>query len=652
MEPKPAHAPTVVIENFYPSLGDPRYLIKRVVDEPLDVYADIFKDGHDVISAVLKWRQSGGRRWFESAMHPLDNDRWTGRCSFSQAGRWEFAVEAWADSFRAWKKHFKAKFDVNDPDVPVEAREGAKLLREAAQRARSVAAAEGAAELEELATMLSRLDPRELMEVILSDDLQQMMDRFPDRSQSTASQALRVSVDRERARFSAWYEFFPRSAEGREDKHSTFRDCLARLDDAKAMGFDVIYFPPIHPIGVSHRKGKNNATTAQPGDVGSPWAIGSSHGGHRTVEPALGTVEDFEWLVGEASARGLEIAMDFAINCSPDHPYVKEHPDWFQQREDGTIRYAENPPKKYQDIYPLNFHCPDWKSLWRELVDVVQFWVARGVKIFRVDNPHTKPVSFWETLIAHVQQRNPEVLFLAEAFTKPRMMQVLGKIGFSQSYTYFTWRENKHELAEYCRELTQSEMRWYYRGNFWPNTPDILPHHLQNAGAAMFKIRAALAALLMPSWGIYSGYELCEGAPLPGREEYLDSEKYQLKQRDWNAPGNIKGFIRELNLARSENRALQLYDNLTFHTADHENVIVFSKTTPDFSNRIIAVINLDPNATASSNVHLDAGALGLGPGQSFKVRDVIHGNVFDWNAGTNFVILDPNATFMHLLRVE
>ena len=648
---RPAHAPTCVIENFHPSLGAPNYLVKRVVGEPLDVYADVFTDGHVILCSVLKWRLAGGTRWFESVMRPLENDRWQGRCSFSSCGRWEYVVEAWADEWLTWKKHFKAKFDANDPELAIEAREGARLLQGAAGRARAAGAIDSGAELEDLAEMLGKLPARELMDVLMADALQVILDRFQDRSLSTTSQAFRVQVERERARFSAWYEFFPRSAEGRADKHSTFRDCLPRLDDAQSMGFDVIYFPPIHPIGVTNRKGKNNTLTTVAGDVGSPWAIGGPTGGHRDIEPALGTIEDFEWLIGEAKARGMEIAMDFALNCSPDHPYVKEHPDWFYQRTDGSIRYAENPPKKYQDIYPLNFHGPTWKALWRELIDVVLFWVEKGVKIFRVDNPHTKPNSFWEVLIAEVQARDPEVIFLAEAFTKPRMMQGLGKIGFSQSYTYFTWRESKHDLIEYAKELTQTDMRFYYRGNFWPNTPDILPHHIQNQGPAIFKIRAALAALLCSNWGMYSGYELCENRPLPGREEYLDSEKFQLVQRDWNAPGNIKGFLRELNRARRENPALQLYDNLRFHHADHDGIIVFSKCTPDFRSRMLAIINLNPHGTSTGMVHLDLSALGVAPEALYRVQDVLHGMTYEWRGAHNYVSLDPKATFMHLFKI-
>ncbi len=443
MDSKPAHAPTVVIENFYPSTIAPGHLLKRIVGEPLDVYADIFKDGHDVISAVLKWRLRAApaglsppcARWTTTAgrASAVSRRRPAGSSS-SRPGRIPSAPG------RRPSKPSSTPMTRNSRSS--RARGASCWLRPRNARA-ATAPRTPPRNSTNSRTCSAGWKRRDLIDIVLSDDLQQLLDRFPDRSLSTISPPLRVVVERERGRFSAWYEFFPRGAEGRADKHSTFRDCLGRLDDAKAMGFDVIYFPPIHPIGVTGRKGKNNSLTSRAGDVGSPWAIGSHHGGHRAVEPALGTLEDFDWLVREANTRGLEIALDFALNCSPDHPYVTEHPDWFYQRDDGTIRYAENPPKKYQDIYPLNFHCADWKNLWRELIDVVLFWVARGVKIFRVDNPHTKPVAFWETLITQVQVRDPDVIFLAEAFTAPRMMQELGKIGFTQSYTYFTWRESQ-----------------------------------------------------------------------------------------------------------------------------------------------------------------------------------------------------------------
>ena len=647
-----SHAPTVVIGDVYPALECGRYPIKRITDEPLEVFADIFKDGHDVITAMLKWRKMGARRWFEKPMTPTGNDRWKSECEFPSSGRWEYLIEAWPDSYRAWKKAFFARWKGADPEIGIEALEGARLLVESAERARASGAVEVAAQLEDCAAMLKSVQPGEIMELLQSNELQSLLDQQPDREFSTVSSAFPVIVERERARFSAWYEFFPRNALGRADKHSTFRDCVERLDDAKDMGFDVIYFPPIHPIGKTNRKGKNNTLNAHADDVGSPWAIGGEAGGHRAVEPALGTLDDFVWLVGQAKERGLEIALDFAINCSPDHPYVKDHPDWFYQRPDGSIRYAENPPKKYQDIYPINFHCDDWKNLWRELIGVVLFWVEKGVKIFRVDNPHTKPVSFWEELIATVHRADPEVIFLAEAFTVPRMMQVLGKVGFSQSYTYFTWRTNKHEMREYAAELTASDMRWYYRGNFWPNTPDILPHELQNAPAANFRIRAALAATLSSTWGMYSGYELCEGKPLPGREEYLDSEKFQLFNRNWNAPGNIKAFIRELNHIRSEHPAMHLYDNLRFHNADHDQILCYSKATADFSNRILCVVNIDAHHDAASMVHLDLGALGLDGNRPFKVIDLLHGQTYEWNGSSNYVALSPNRVFMHLFEVK
>ena len=646
------HAPTVVIENFYPCLEGGRHPVKRVIGEPLDVWCDIFKDGHDVMSAVLRWRLAGSKRWSEAPMKLDSNDRWHAACVFEKAGRWEYLVEAWGDTFRSWKKTFAVRVGAKDPDVPIEAREGARLLKEAAVRAKKAGATAAASQMQECADLLTKVPAQDILEVLQSDEMQALMDQFPDRDLSTISTTMTVIVERERARFSAWYEFFPRGAEGLANKHSTFRDCLGRLDHAAHLGFDVIYFPPIHPIGITARKGKNNTLTALEGDVGSPWAIGGPAGGHRAIEPALGTIEDFKWLVGEANKRGLEIALDFAINCSPDHPYVKEHPEWFYQRPDGSIRYAENPPKKYQDIYPINFHCADWKALWKELIDVVQFWVDCGVKIFRVDNPHTKPVAFWEELIGTIQRKDPDVLFLAEAFTKPKMMQVLGKIGFTQSYTYFTWRESRAELEEYARELFHGDMRWYYRANFWPNTPDILPGHLQNAGPQMFRIRAALAATMSSTWGMYTGYELGENEPYPGKEEYNHSEKYQLVQRDYNKPGNINGFIRKLNLIRRDNAALHLYDNLRFHSADHGRIITYSKATPDFSNRILCCINLDPQHAAAGMVHLDLAALGLDASKPFKVIDLLHGGAYDWNGTRNYVELKPDGVSMHVFRVE
>lgn len=645
------HAPSVVIEELYPLVNGGRQPIKRIVGEPLTLWADIFKDGHDVLRAVLKWRRQGQPGWREAPMSAEVNDRWSGTCEFLEMGAWEVTIEAWADLWLTWRHGFKVKLD-DGQNVEVEAEEGARLLESAAERAAGAGDAAAAEQLRRCAETTRSVPPGLAAGLLLSDELEALMTAWSDRTLATRYQPLvPVLVERERARFSAWYEFFPRSAFGDLHRHAGFRDCLPRLQDAAAMGFDVVYFPPIHPIGVSNRKGRNNSVTAAPGDVGSPWAIGGPAGGHKAIEPALGGLEDFLWLLDQARSLGLEIALDFAINCSPDHPYVREHPDWFHQRPDGTIKYAENPPKKYQDIYPLNFHCADWRALWRELAHVVIYWAGQGVRIFRVDNPHTKPVAFWEYLIPRVRETYPDVIFLSEAFTRPKMMQVLGKIGFSQSYTYFTWRETKDELTAYVEELTQGEMRWYYRGNFWPNTPDILPGHLQHAGRAMFKIRAALAATLLPSWGIYSGFELAENQPLPGREEYLDSEKYQLAERDWDRPGNIKGFVTRLNQLRRQLPAMQLYDNLEFVPATNDQLLAFIKTGPD-GERLLIVITLDPHHRQEGTVQLPLDELGLPADGDYRLRDLLHERDYVWQGAENYVALDPGATMMHLFRFE
>ncbi len=646
--------PTVVISNLSPLVEGGRYPTKRVVEEWLRVEADVFKDGHDQLVVVLGWRKRGDEGpWRELPMRHVDNDRWAAELSFAETGRYEIAVTAWADDFLTWLHDFERRLQGGQTELLTEIEEGRVILNRAAIRAASGRSPGDAEAIENLTTRLMRLPAEQVPEVMGTTEVRELLARWPNRSLATTSeQRLPLVVERKAALFSAWYEFFPRSAEGREDRHSTFRDCLPRLEDAAAMGFDVVYFPPIHPIGVTHRKGKNNAVTCEPGDVGSPWAIGSEAGGHRSVEPALGTLEDFEWLLSEARALGIEIALDFALNCSPDHPYVREHPEWFHRRPDGSIKYAENPPKKYQDIYPLDFHCDDWRELWQELRDVVLFWVERGVRIFRVDNPHTKPVAFWEWLIAEVQAVNPDVLFLSEAFTRPKMMQTLAKVGFTQSYTYFTWRETAAELRAYVEELVHGEMRNYYRANFWPNTPDILPRHLQGANAAAFKIRAALAATLSTSWGIYSGYELCENEPLPGREEYLDSEKYQLKARNWNQPGHIKGFITRLNRIRREHPALQSYANLEFVPADNDQILAWCKWSDDLSDLVLVVVNLDPLHRQESLIHLPLERLGIPADTPYEVEDVLFEEAYTWRDSTNFVSLDPRIKPVHLFHVK
>ena len=642
--------PFVVIENVQPLLDGGRYPIKRIVGEDLVVEADIFKDGHDVVAAVLKWRVLGKPAWRETPMIFVDNDRWRGVCTLYDEDIHEYTVEAWTDTFRSWQQEFIKKFEGGISDLQSEALEGAAIVGAAAGRARDRADRE---RLLEFSEQISTSANSEIYAIAQSGELEVLMATYPDRSNAAQyDPAPRVVVDRSTALFGAWYEFFPRSAEGRGDRGSTFRDCLLRVDDAKAMGFDVVYFPPIHPIGHTNRKGRNNSITCGPGDPGVPWAIGSEAGGHKAVEPALGTLADFDWLQKEVRKRGMEIALDFAINCSPDHPYVKEHPDWFYKRPDGTIKYAENPPKKYEDIYPLNFRCENWRELWAEMKSIVLFWAEHGVRIFRVDNPHTKPVAFWEYLIKGVREKYPHTIFLSEAFTRPKMMKALAKAGFNQSYTYFTWRNSKQELIEYFTELTQTEMSEYFRPNLWPNTPDILPFVLQEGGRSAFMIRVLLAATLSPLYGIYSGYELCENKALPDREEYLDSEKYQFKERNWNAPGNIKDWTARLNKIRKQNRALQLYSNLRFYHAENDAILFYGKMTAARDNIILVVVNLDPFRKQNSFLSVPIEEFGQMESDEYRVEDLLSGATYTWRGRQNYVELDPAIQPAHILLVR
>ena len=642
--------PSVVIENLQPLIEGGRYPIKRIVGEDLAVEADIFKDGHDVVAAVLKWRVLGKREWRETPMTFVDNDRWRGVCTLYDEAIHEYTVEAWTDTFRSWQSEFAKKFDGGISDLRSEALEGAALVEAAARRARDRA---DAARLREFSEQIATMANSEIYAIAQSGELEVLMATYPDRSAAAQyAPAPRVVVDRQAALFGAWYEFFPRSAEGRGDRGSTFRDCLPRVDDAKAMGFDVIYFPPIHPIGHTNRKGRNNSITCEPGDPGVPWAIGGEAGGHKAVEPSLGTLADFDWLQKQVRKRGMEIALDFALNCSPDHPYVKEHPEWFYKRPDGTIKYAENPPKKYEDIYPLNFRCENWRELWAKMKSIVLFWAEHGVRIFRVDNPHTKPVAFWEYLITGVRKKYPDTMFLSEAFTRPKMMKALAKAGFNQSYTYFTWRNSKRELIEYFTELTQMEMSEYFRPNLWPNTPDILPFVLQEGGRPAFMTRVLLAATLSPLYGIYSGYELCENKALPGREEYLDSEKYQFKERDWNEPGNIKDWIARINKIRRENRALQLYRNLRFYHAESEAILFYGRMTAARDNIILVVVNLDPHRKQNSFVYVPIEEFGQMESDEYEVYDLLNDTRYTWRGRQNYVELDPEIQPAHIFLVR
>ena len=642
--------PSAVIENLQPLVDGGRYPIKRIVGEDLVVEADIFKDGHDVVAAVLKWRVLGKRQWRETPMTFVDNDRWRGVCTLYDSAIYEYTIEAWTDKFSGWRGEFTAKFGAGISELRSEALEGAALLEAACQRAHDRT---DSARLLELSRRICKAGNTEINQIAQSGELEMLMATYADRAGATQYAPVpRVVVDRPAAQTGAWYEFFPRSAEGRGDRGSTFRDCLPRVDDARAMGFDVIYFPPIHPIGHTNRKGRNNSIECEPGDPGVPWAIGSEAGGHKAVEPALGTLADFDWLQKHVRKRGMEIALDFAINCSPDHPYVKEHPDWFYKRPDGTIKYAENPPKKYEDIFPLNFRCENWRELWAEMKSIVLFWAKRGVRIFRVDNPHTKPVAFWEYLINGVCANYPDAVFLAEAFTRPKMMRALAKAGFDQSYTYFTWRNSKRELIEYFTELTETEMSEYFRANLWPNTPDILPFVLQDGGRPAFMIRVLLAATLSTLYGIYSGYELCENEALPGREEYLDSEKYQWKERDWDGPGNIKDWITRLNKIRKENRALHFYDNLRFYHADNDAILFYGKMTPARDNIVLVVVNLDPHRKQNSYIDVPIDQFGQMASDVYRVHDLLSDARYTWRGRQNYVELDPEIQPAHIFRVR
>jgi starch synthase (maltosyl-transferring) len=572
-----------IIEDIYPLIDGGQFPVKRIVGEPIDVWADIYRDGHEVISAALVWRREQDRDWHRAAMTHSGNDRWGGSFTPESPGRYVYAIEAWTDDFATWRHGFELKQKAGQ-DITLDALEGAGMLT----KAQGVGPAAAAVILRQCEEYLQTGDAAPL----LIPELGEAMAESQWRPDLTRSMLFPLMVDRPLARNGAWYEMVPRSQGTIPGLHGTFKDCVARLPDVAAMGFDVIYFTPIHPIGRTNRKGRNNALNAAEGDPGSPYAIGAAEGGHDAVHPELGTLEDFREFVDACKAVDIEVALDFAVQCSPDHPWLAQHPGWFRKRPDGSMRYAENPPKKYQDIVNPDFGCEDAGSLWDALRDVVLFWIDQGVKIFRVDNPHTKPLQFWQWLIREVQLRHPDVIFLAEAFTRPKLMKGLAKLGFTQSYTYFTWRTQKGELEAYLRELTDYPERDFYRPNFFVNTPDILPFHLQSGEPWMFKSRFALAATLSSAYGIYNGFELIEHEPIPGKEEYLDSEKYEIKVRDWEQPGNIKPYISAINRARRGNAALQQISNLAFVPIDDANVIGFVKQSVDHSNTVAVAIAL------------------------------------------------------------
>jgi starch synthase (maltosyl-transferring) len=641
----------VVIENVSPQIDCGRFPIKRVVGETVVVEAAVFADGHDRIICQVLYSHEGDKEWQSSPMMALGNDRWRGVFSVQKAGRYEYTIEGWIDRFSTWRDGL-AKRIAAGQDVNIDLLVGAELIDDAGARAKG----EDAALLRQRARRICEEKDMEIAaSVALDQELFRAVQRYPERQFATRRQTpLAVVVDREKAGFSTWYEVFPRSCSSHAGRHGTLRDCEGWLPYVASMGFDVVYLPPVHPIGHAFRKGKNNSVVAEPGDVGSPWAIGSQEGGHTSIHPGLGTLQDFRHFVSQATEHGLEVALDIAFQCTPDHPYVKQHPQWFRKRPDGTIQYAENPPKKYHDIYPLDFETEDWQALWNELKNIFQFWIDQGVRIFRVDNPHTKPFSFWEWVIGEIKNDHGDVLFLAEAFTRPHVMYRLAKLGFSQSYTYFTWRNTKQELTDYFTELTQGEVREYFRPNVWPNTPDILPEFLQAGGRPGFIIRLILAATLGASYGIYGpAFELCENTPVQaGSEEYLNSEKYELKLRDLHSAWSLKDIISRINRIRKENAALQSNHNLRFHDTDNPMLICYSKTTDDLSNVIVVIVNLDSSDRQTGWVNLDLTALGLKAEREFQVHDLLGEGRYLWQGSRNYVELTPESLPAHILRIR
>ncbi len=640
--------PRLVIEGLTPELDGGRYPIKRLLGNAVDVGVNIFKDGHDLIAAHVLYRPLGATEYRRAPLsYHFDVDRWFGSFKPDRLGRWEYVVEAWPDRYGTFRSDLGKRLNAGQ-DVRSELLEGAEILTKQARYLKGDAAKRIVEAARVLADARASLEER--LRVAFADDVVETVRQPLLPGDAARSRVLPLIVDRLEAGFSAWYELFPRSQGTQPGKHGTFADTAARLPEIAAMGFDVIYLPPIHPIGTTHRKGRNNSVTCEAHDVGSPWAIGGKEGGHTALHPELGTIEDFDALVKAAAEFGIEIALDYALQCSPDHPWVKEHPDWFFVRPDGTLRYAENPPKKYEDIYPINFWSEDRENLWNACRDVVLYWVSHGVKIFRVDNPHTKPLSFWEWMIADISREHPDVLFLSESFTRPNRMKSLGKLGFSQSYTYFTWKNSSWELRDYLTELTKTEMVEYYRPNFFANTPDILHEYLQHGGRPAFRIRLILAATLSPVYGIYSGYELCEHVAVkPGSEEYLDSEKYEIRVRDWNAPGNIKQDVSRINRIRSENAALHALSNLEMVHSDYDGIFAFRKYAP--GNELLVVVNLDPHAAHETMIDVPIAAMGIGPDEAYEVADLLTGTRYTWRGARNYVSLDPTERVAHLFRV-
>lgn len=639
----------IIIENIKPQLDGGVFQIKRIVGQIVTVTADVFSDGHDVVECCVKYKHEKDKKWSEVRLNPTSNDEWTTSFKVEKQGVYAYFVEGWVDYALNWQHGTERKINDNQ-HVKSELLEGAEycsaILKE-------VTKDEKVFLNNAIKAFQNESEYNEAIQIALSNQLHQIFKKYPTRTLANTSHELQVYVDRKKALFSTWYEFFPRSASSEPGKHGTFKDCEVLLPRVAEMGFDTLYFPPIHPIGEVNRKGKNNATNAETGDVGSPWGIGSKHGGHKSTHPELGSIDDFKSLVKKAKALGIEVAMDYALQAAPDHPYVKDFPQWFKWRPDGTVQYAENPPKKYQDIQPIYFESSDWKNLWKELLEVALFWIEEcDIKVFRVDNPHTKPFYFWGWLISEIKKKHPDVLFLAEAFTRPKIMHELAKQGFTQSYSYFTWRNSKAELIEYVEELTKTDQKEFFRANFWPNTPDINPYPLQSGNESVFLHKYFLAATLSSNVGIYGPvYEYLVHAAMPGKEEYYNSEKYEIYHWDWNIRNKMTMIISRINKIRYEHTSLQQTTNIQFCNTDNDQVLAYYKFDDEKSDETLMICSIDPYYNKQVWVQLPLNSLGLRNGQPIKVTDLITGNSYIWDKEWNFVELHPALPF-HLFKIQ
>ncbi|MBO6660615.1 MAG: alpha-1,4-glucan--maltose-1-phosphate maltosyltransferase [Roseivirga sp.] len=639
----------VVIENVSPEINCGQHAAKRVVSQILEVSADLLADGHDVLNAHVKYKHQSAKVWKYAPMELHENDRWAGSFKVEKQGLYVYTIEAWVDYPLTWQHNIERKIE-DGQQVNVELEDGIQYLQAAKKKSKA-----DKEYLDQLIAAFKNADDYNFaIEEAQSEKLHQVFLTNPAKQFATTyDKLLPLYVDRKKALFSSWYEFFPRSTAKEPNQHGTFKDVLEIIPLVAEQGFDVIYFPPVHPIGTAHRKGKNNTTTALPEDVGVPWAIGNKEGGHKDILPELGSLEDFQEVIKLAAEHGIEIAMDFALQCSPDHPYVKEHPSWFKWRPDGTVQYAENPPKKYQDIYPIYFESEDWENMWDEFISIVLYWNKLGIKIFRVDNPHTKPFGFWEYLIAEVKKVDQDVLFLSEAFTKPKTMQRLAKIGFTQGYTYYTWRTSKSELIEYMNELTKSPMKDYFRPNFWPNTPDINPWMLQGGNENLYITRHMMAATLSSNFGMYGPvYEQIENAAVIGKEEYLNSEKYEVRHWDWKKVTKVGQLVGKINKIRKEHKALQETNNIDFCQIENDRILAYFKQSQDKTDSMLFAVNLDPYNKQGGWVQVPKHKLGLDNNHPIRVTDLITGNSYIWNQEWNFVELDPYQIPYHIFSIH